>query len=426
MEKTKNIPKIRFKGYKDEWEKKELGTLIKLNGRIGFRGYTRKDIISKEDGGVLAFSPTNIIGNKLTIKCNNTYITRYKYNESPEIKVYNNDILFVKTGSTLGKSALVNNLNEDATINPQIVVIRAKKCDERFLSASLTTKDVLEQVNAVKIGGAIPTLNEEKIKEIKVMLPKNKEEQKQIGSLFKNLDEKLKIEREKHEKLMNFKKAMLENVFPKEGEKRPKIRFGGYNDDWEDYSIERLPGFKSFDKGNGLTKDDLLMNDKYNKAILYGHIFTEYGNYLSEVKFSTKKFSDKYTFSEIGDLIIPASSTTSDNSIARGLAVNIPNVIYGGDINVIRFNNDITNVFLAYYMDNNFLKNKIFEVVQGTTIHHLYLNNIKDISVSIPSIEEQKLIGSFFKNLDEKIQVSEEKIIKIENFKKAMMEAMFV
>lgn len=393
MEKIKNIPKIRFKGYIDEWEKDKLiNKVISINtGKSKFK--------TKRTGKYKILGSTSVIG----------------YDDSYD---YEGDFLLTaRVGANAGN---LYKSSGKVKITDNTVFIQGEQLD--FIYYLLNKFDI----KRLSFGTGQPLVKASELKNQTLYIPLENQEKKQIGSLFKNLDEKLEIEREKHEKLVNFKKAMLENVFPKEGEKRPKIRFGGYNDDWEDYSIERLPGFKSFDKGNGLTKDDLLKNDKYNKAILYGHIFTEYGNYLSEVKFSTKKFSDKYTFSEIGDLIIPASSTTSDNSIARGLAVNIPNVIYGGDINVIRFNNDMTNVFLAYYMDNNFLKNKIFEVVQGTTIHHLYLNNIKDISVSIPSINEQKLIGSFFKNLDEKIQVSEEKITKIENFKKAMMDGLFV
>ena len=79
--------------------------------------YTEKDIIPKEQGGVLAFTPTNIVNNQLVLNVKNTYITRAKYDESPEIMVKNGNILFVKTGSTLGKSALVTGFNEDSTVS---------------------------------------------------------------------------------------------------------------------------------------------------------------------------------------------------------------------------------------------------------------------------------------------------------------------
>ena len=171
-----------------DWEQRKLGDSCKLNGRIGFRGYTEKDIISKEAGGVLTFSPTNIVDNKLTIECKNTYITREKYDESPEIKISNGDILFVKTGSTLGKSALVAGLKEDASINPQIVVMHVEKDTENFMSNVLITDRVMKQVAAVKIGGAVPTMTETELKNFTYFAPAEKEEKKKIGDHFRTLD----------------------------------------------------------------------------------------------------------------------------------------------------------------------------------------------------------------------------------------------
>ena len=196
-----------------DWEQRKLGDSCKLNGRIGFRGYTEKDIISKEAGGVLTFSPTNIVDNKLTIECKNTYITREKYDESPEIKISNGDILFVKTGSTLGKSALVAGLKEDASINPQIVVMRVEKDTENFMSNVLITDRVMKQVAAVKIGGAVPTMTETELKNFTYFAPAEKEEKKKIGDHFRTLDNLITLHQRKCEELQNIKKFMLQNMF---------------------------------------------------------------------------------------------------------------------------------------------------------------------------------------------------------------------
>lgn len=195
------------------WEQRKLGDSCKLNGRIGFRGYTEKDIISKEAGGVLTFSPTNIVDNKLTIECKNTYITREKYDESPEIKISNGDILFVKTGSTLGKSALVAGLKEDASINPQIVVMHVEKDTENFMSNVLITDRVMKQVAAVKIGGAVPTMTETELKNFTYFAPAEKEEKKKIGDHFRTLDNLITLHQRKCEELQNIKKFMLQNMF---------------------------------------------------------------------------------------------------------------------------------------------------------------------------------------------------------------------
>ena len=181
--------------YINPWEQRKVGDTCKINGRIGFRGYTEKDIISKEAGGVLTFSPTNIVDNKLTMDCKNTYITREKYDESPEIMIRNGDILFVKTGSTLGKSALVTGLGEDASINPQIVVMRVEEGTETFFSNVLITQDVLKQVAAVRIGGAVPTMTETELKNFVYYEPTSKAEKTKIGEYFQNLDNLITLHR---------------------------------------------------------------------------------------------------------------------------------------------------------------------------------------------------------------------------------------
>ena len=199
MGESKRKPDIRFQGFTDDWEQRKVGDTCKINGRIGFRGYTEKDIISKEAGGVLTFSPTNIVDNKLTMDCKNTYITREKYDESPEIMIKNRDILFVKTGSTLGKSALVTGLDEDASINPQIVVIRVEEGTEAFFSNVLITQDVLKQVAAVRIGGAVPTMTETELKNFVYYEPTSKAEKAKIGEYFSSLDNLITLQQRKLE-----------------------------------------------------------------------------------------------------------------------------------------------------------------------------------------------------------------------------------
>ena len=206
-------PELRFPGFTNDWEQRKLGEIVQLNGRIGFRGYTQKDIVSKESGGILTFSPTNIVDNVLSTDCKNTYITRSKYEESPEIQVHNNDILFVKTGSTLGKSALVRNLKEASTINPQLVVIRSQIFNPDFLARILCTDGVLKQVRASRIGGAIPTLTETEIKKFRINTPKEAEEAKKIGAFFNFLDESIALHQRKLETYKKLKKGLLQKMF---------------------------------------------------------------------------------------------------------------------------------------------------------------------------------------------------------------------
>ena len=90
------------------WQIKKLKDCVNISGRIGFRGYTTLDIVKKGNGAI-SLSPSNIIDNKISYE-NNTYISWFKYEQSPEIKIKNKDIIFVKTGSSYGKSAIINSL----------------------------------------------------------------------------------------------------------------------------------------------------------------------------------------------------------------------------------------------------------------------------------------------------------------------------
>ena len=205
------VPELRFAGFADDWEERKLGDEVNINGRIGFRGYTQADIVTKETG-VLAYSPTNIVNNRLYRKRSDTYITKQKYRESPEIMVKNSDILYVKTGSTLGKSALVQSINYHATVNPQIVIIRSNELDEYFLSVILTSYNILKRINTIKIGGAIPTMTETELKKFPIQVPKSTE-QKKIGSFFKQLDNTIALHQRKLDLLKEQKKGFLQKMF---------------------------------------------------------------------------------------------------------------------------------------------------------------------------------------------------------------------
>ena len=145
----------------EDWEVTTLSKVCHIFGRIGFRGYTIADIVTPNNGAI-SISPTNIVNGKMDYsKC--TYISWYKYEESPEIKIYNGDILIVKTGSTYGKSVLVKGLSQKATINPQIVVLKNIGINNIFLSYICLTTLFLKQIESVIVGGTIPTLSQRKL-----------------------------------------------------------------------------------------------------------------------------------------------------------------------------------------------------------------------------------------------------------------------
>ncbi len=200
---------------KEGWEEKTLGEVCDIFGRIGFRGYTTKDLVNSPQDGAISLSPSNIQDGIMDYS-KLTYISWFKYEESPEIKIFNGDILLVKTGSSYGKSALVENLPHEATINPQSVVLKNIKIDNRFFAYQLRTNRVREEFNQFVSGTAIPTFSQAKLSTVPVYIPTASTQHTivaHLDSLSSNvraLEEKLRKMKDECDAL---KQAMLREVF---------------------------------------------------------------------------------------------------------------------------------------------------------------------------------------------------------------------
>lgn len=407
-DKKRNVPKLRFRGFTETWEQRSLGDYADLKGRIGFRGYTRNDIIPKEKGGILTFSPTNIINGQINNNSKNTYITELKYNESPEIKVKNNDILFVKTGSTLGKSSLVENLQEPATINPQIVIIKSKVGNEHFLAIYLQTAQLLRQVHALKIGGAVPTLTEAEIKTFTINIPKAKAEASQISALFNRLDKLIALHQRKQNQLKKVKKALLQKMFADEKNPFPFIRFKGFTEAWEQ---RKLGDVASFINGRAYKQDELLDSGKY-KVLRVGNFYTNDTWYYSNLE-----LDDKYYISK-GDLVYTWSATFGPH------IWNGDKVIYHYHIWKIELSDQLNREFALQFLEAD--KAKLLSNTNGSTMIHITKKEMEEKNISLPSIKEQEKIGAYFKNLNTLIALHQRKLDQLQKLKKSLLQNMFI
>lgn len=206
--------KLRFKDENGKafpkWEEKKLGEICDIKGRIGYRGYTTEDIVQKGNGAITT-SPSNINNGNLDFQ-NSVYISWFKYDESPEIKLNVDDILLVKTGSTYGKSAIVKKLNEPATINPQLVILKKIVPNAQFLSYIIQSPLVQMQIGAVISFGAVPNMSQENISKFIIPIP-CKEEQKKIADFLSSIDAKIKSVTETLDATNRFKKGLLQQMF---------------------------------------------------------------------------------------------------------------------------------------------------------------------------------------------------------------------
>lgn len=179
-----------------------LGEICEIVGRIGFRGYTREDLVDNECDGAISLSPSNIIDGELDYT-NSTYISWAKYNESPEIMINEGDIVLVKTAS-VGKCALVKVLPHEATINPQFVVLKKLKINPFYLNTCLQGDYGQRCIKSYTSGSTIPTFTQKQLATMSVVVPPS-EKQKEFEVIVRQSDKskfELKQAIEKIDKVM--------------------------------------------------------------------------------------------------------------------------------------------------------------------------------------------------------------------------------
>ncbi|MEQ2507901.1 restriction endonuclease subunit S [Segatella sinensis] len=193
----------------EAWDIKRIKFIANIWGRIGFRGYKGEDL-NKEGIGAITLSPSNMKSFYMDYS-SVTYLSWEKYNESPEIMIQNGDILFVKTGSSYGKACYVENLPREATINPQILRIVPKN-NQKFLCYFLQTPYIKFETECGVVGGTIPTISQEKIRNMYVISPPISEQQaiaSYLDEKTSQIDSLIALKQEKITELKDYKKSII-------------------------------------------------------------------------------------------------------------------------------------------------------------------------------------------------------------------------
>ena len=175
----------------EEWKTYKLGDVCKIYGRIGFRGYTIEDLVEDSEKGAVSLSPTNIQGGVLDLS-KPTYISWEKYHESPEIMIHENDIVIVKTGSSIGRTAIIRNISHPMTLNPQLVVLKDVSINKHFLGYLVKGKDFQGKLSSIVVGSAIPTLSQKNLANLTIAVPPTRVQEK-IANILSALDSKIEL-----------------------------------------------------------------------------------------------------------------------------------------------------------------------------------------------------------------------------------------
>lgn len=192
-----------------------------------------------------------------------------------------------------------------------------------------------------------------------------------------------------------------------------------YDKQWKSGILDNLCQFY---KGSGLSKNDL-SNDG-SDCILYGQLYTTYSNeVITNIISKTKTKLENPFYSKINDLIIPSSGEDPiDIAVAR--SVQVDNVILGGDLNVLRPNNEINSTFLSYQL-NGKRKKDIAKIAQGKSIVHLHNNDLRKIKIYYPDIKEQYKISDLLFKIDKLITTQIKIIEDYTSYRNAIVDYFF-
>ena len=197
----------------------------------------------------------------------------------------------------------------------------------------------------------------------------------------------------------------------------PKIRFKNFHNPWSSYQVSE---FASFRKGKSIQKADVDVNGE-TECILYGELYTKYEEQINSIVSKTNIPVNKLLFGNKNDVLIPASGE-SHLEMASASCLLKDNIAIGGDINILHSNNNGT--FLSYYF-NYIKKTEFASFAQGAGKIHLYAEQIKEIEVNLPCVEEQEKIAEFIAMFSKRVSELDKKINLLKEYKKGVLQKIF-
>jgi len=375
----RRVPKLRFPGFTEDWEQYRFNNLLKKN-------------LERNDGKFNSNKTISIARmkyNKLGNGASDESLNNYKVLRFGDIAFEGHENKEFKYGR------FVMNDIGDGIMSPRFTALRPiKVLDVEFWKEYINYEPIMQKklVNSTKKGTMMHELVVDEFLKQEILLP-SKEEQQKIGRLLKLQSNIINLHQRKVEHLILKKKALLQKLFPRNGNRYPDFRFPGFTAPWEQ---RKLGDIATFSKGNGYSKSDLAPSG--NPIILYGRLYTNYETTISNVD-TFVELKDKSVLSQGGEVIVPASGETAED-ISRASVVKNQGIIIGGDLNVIKANHLLDPTFLALTISNGGQQKELSKRAQGKSVVHLHNSDLQEVNLTFPLLNEQKEISTLFEKMD--------------------------
>ena len=405
----RNKPRIRFKGFTEDWEQRKLLTV--LNKIVDYRGRTPKKLgLDWSSTGHLALSALNVKMGYIDKTVDAHYGDEYLYSVwMKDNDLYEGQVLFT-TEAPMGNVAQVPDDNKYILSQRTIAFVPDRSViSDNFLAVVLSASKCQKSLTNRASGGTAKGVSQKTLSEISLDIPQSFSEQDKVSELIKKLSKVITLHQRKLEKLKLAKKALLQKLFPKNGSQFPEIRFKGFTDAWEQRKFDEI---MTFINGRAYKQDELLSDGKY-KVLRVGNFYTNDSWYYSNLE-----LDDKY-YAMNGDLLYTWSATFGPH-IWKG-----EKVIYHYHIWKIVLKNKIDKLFALQLLEVD--KANIMSDKNGSTMVHITKQGMENKKTILPlSLNEQKQISKFLSSIDKLITLHQRKLDKLQDVKKGLLQKMFV
>ena len=407
-----NKPKIRFKGYEDDWERRKLSEVYQNIGNA-FVGTATPYYVEE---GHFYLESNNVKDGQIN---HNTeiFINDEFYERQKDKWLHTGDMVMVQSGH-VGHAAVIPE-EMDNTAAHALIMFRNPKVsiEPYFFNYQFQTDKSKKKIENITTGNTIKHILASDMQNFIIDVP-DYAEQGKIAQYFCNLDHLITLHQRKCEETKTLKKYMLQKMFPQNGTNVPEVRFGGFTDAWEQ---RKLDDWGTFYYGRSCPKWSVT-EDATIPCIRYGELYTKFGAKIDKVHSYTNMSPENLRFSKGTEVLIPrVGEDPRDYNHCTWLSM--PNVAIGEMISVFNTKN---NPLFTATMFNATLQNQFAMRVEGGSVTNLYFEKLKNIEVSYPTLEEQKKIADFFEKLDFLITLHQRKCDELVKIKKYMLQNMFV
>ena len=372
MEKELKAPKLRFPGFTDDWEQRKFSEGVSEIGD-GLHGTP----IYCENGPVYFVNGNNLVDGKIIITPETKTVDE-KQKSSADKSLDDNTILMSING-TIGNLAFYS--GENLMLGKSAAYIKVSEFDKKFVYSYLQAPSVQSYFMDSLTGTTIRNLGLKSIREMKLVVPLNIEEQKKIGDYFCNLDNLITLHQRKLDTLKKLKKGFLQKMFPKNGESVPEIRFPGFTDAWEQRKLGEICEVTMGQSPDGSTYSD----EPSDYILVQGNADLKDGWVVPRV-WTTQKTKT----AQAGDLIM------SVRAPAGAMGKTAYDAVIGRGVAAIKGNEFIYQTLVKYDSDGYWKK-----LAAGSTFESVNSSEVKGAIINIPQdIKEQEKIGEYFSNLD--------------------------